>query len=940
MKRGLTLAVALALGTLTIPAHALGLGDIKAHSALNQNFKADIDLLSVAAGELDGVHVKLASEREFKRAGAERPFFLTLLKFRTERLKNGKAVIHVSSDFPVREPFMDFLLEVNWPKGHLIREYTVLLDPPATTHRRAPRVKTAPAHAQTSRATAQRMPAPRIVGGGEYGPVANNETLWGIARKLRPRGASMAQMMMALKQANPQAFIHGDINRLRTGQVLRVPSNDEVFSLSRQEAQQAYRSAQDAWLARRAQRMQAQAGKAAGASEGRQPAPGAATGPAAKSSGKGELRIATARPEGKGAAGASEIHGDETIEELKQKLLLARENVESSHLETETLRTEIGDLQKRIADMQRLLSLKDEQLARLQAGVAAADTGQSAPLEDDLAAAADQILDAQNAAGKPAVAEGAAKPSQSTGGETASASAGTDLVAAEQGAAAEGPAQQSAPSETGEQPSTTTPGEETASAPATTTGSAETQVATTKPAEPAPTEQGQAAERPAPGFLDSLMGDKLPYVAGGAGIMVLLLALLLRRRRAEDEEGLPLTPDQPVDEGPAESDSVLTEDDLDLDGSARTEADVEAEDTSFLSEFTPSDVNALRDETGEVDPISEADVYIAYGRYQQAEDLLQQAMERDPDRLALKHKLLEVYYATRNKEAFNALAQGMVESGQDIADQEAWSRVQDMGRELDDGNALYSGAGAGAPADGDVDGETGVLAADAPLSDLASDLAGEPLDTIEGGKASPEEAIDEPSLDLEDIKELEDLDDLDDESLPLEGLESLDLDLPGDEQRPPEPSEGVVDESLQLPSMQIESESTASDSNLADDELQAQLSELSDMSTLDGDLSKLSEDLSDMSKEAETGLDAPLSLEEAFDKVDGEDITEMDIDSLAPEVEATDAEAVDTKLDLAQAFVDMGDAEGARDILEEVVKEGNEQQRKTAQKLLGEIEPA
>jgi len=226
MVRGLTLAVALALGTVTVPAHALGLGDIKAHSALNETFSADIDLLSVAAGELDSIRVRLAAQKEFDKAGVERPFFLSLLKFVPERLDNGQSVVRVSSDFPIREPFLDFLVEVAWPRGRLIREYTVLLDPPVTTRRRAPRVRpvqavtpTAPAASRSRGNVAAVAPVTN-----EYGPIAANETLWSVATKLRPRGASMEQMMIALLHANPEAFIEGDINRLRRGAIFQAPA--------------------------------------------------------------------------------------------------------------------------------------------------------------------------------------------------------------------------------------------------------------------------------------------------------------------------------------------------------------------------------------------------------------------------------------------------------------------------------------------------------------------------------------------------------------------------------------------------------------------------------------------------------------------------------------------------------------------------------------------
>ena len=234
MVRSLALAVAFALGTVSVPAQALGLGDINSKSVLNQEFDANIDLLSVAAGELDAVRVRLASSEAFQRAGVERPFFLTLLKFRPERLDNGRTVVRVSSDFPIREPFLNFLIEVNWPQGKLLREYTVLLDPPTTTKRRAPQVTTAPARIEESRPRPQPLAGPaesRSAGDRSYGPVKINETMWGIAGRLRPAGVSMEQMMIALQDANPQAFFGGNINNLRVGEILRVPGTEEILQI-------------------------------------------------------------------------------------------------------------------------------------------------------------------------------------------------------------------------------------------------------------------------------------------------------------------------------------------------------------------------------------------------------------------------------------------------------------------------------------------------------------------------------------------------------------------------------------------------------------------------------------------------------------------------------------------------------------------------------------
>ena len=954
MVRSLTFAVAFALGTVSIPAHALGLGDIKTTSALNQEFKADIALLSVAKGELDGVRVKLAGPGEFEKAGIERPFFLTLLKFKPERLPDGRAVIRVTSDFPIREPFLDFLVEINWPKGRLIREYTVLLDPPVTTRRRAPQVQTAPARVATSRAAAtpRRLAPPAMAGKGEYGPVNANETLWSIARKLRPSGASMEQMMIALHRANPDAFIGGDINRLKRGQVLRVPSADAVLSLSRAEARQAYRQAQAQWLARRSEHMQQAAGRKTTTGQG---AAGSVTPTGGSQS---ELRIATARPEGKGEAGASEIRGDETIDDIKRKLLLARENAEASRLESEALRNEVDELQKRLEDMRRLLMLKDEQLARLQvqtgenpdagaegqgddveavmrqaeqaaesrqeptedaaAGETPADTtaegAESAPsdalsvIADDLIAAADAVVEEKNAKGAPVpsvVEPEPAVPSTGGGGQTTPEATAAESTGGMASASAETP-----------------------------------EAAVQSPAEPAE-ENGetvvQAAEAaPLLDGLDipALLRDNLPIVAGGGGILVLLLILLgVRRKRAEAEEdeafndlaSSPAAEEASADE-PAVSAAVdADEEESEVDGDSL----FDQEETSFLSEFTPSDMNALRDETGEVDPIAEADVYIAYGRYQQVEDLLKQALTRDPDRLALKHKLLEVYYATRNVAAFNELAESMVENGQDIVDPDAWSRICDMGREISPDNSLYQNDTSSQMApevdEGGVDAESAARFEE-ELSGLAT------LDDLDGEGGGLLDSVDEPSLDLDDLKELEDLDDLD--THPLEPLDSLDLDLSS--------VENVAeadrhDDTIDLPTLDIGTGEDNVEELVADDELKSQLEELGDLAELEDDLSRLTEEITpdldtSPAQRGQGALDEPLPIDEAFDKAVDE---EIDISRLAPET--VDAEAVDTKLDLARAFLEMGDPEGAKDILEEIRQEGNETQRREAEKLLADI---
>ena len=903
MVRSLTFAVAFALGTVSIPAHALGLGDIKATSTLNQAFQADIALFSVAKEKLDSVRVKLAGVREFEKAGIERFFFLTLLKFEPERLPDGRAVIRVTSDFPIREPFLDFLVEINWPNGRLIREYTVLLDPPVITKRREPRVQVAPVRMTTSHAAAtpRRSVPPVMAGKGGYGPVDANETLWSIARKLRPNGASMQQMVIALHRANPEAFIGGDINRLKRGQVLRVPSTDEVLSLSRAEARQVYRQAQEQWLAQRSEHMQQAAGKKV------PPGQGTAGSVAATSDSHSELRITTASPEDKGEVGASEIRGNETNGDIKHKLLLARENAEASRLEAETFRNEVDDLQKRLEDMHRLLMLKDEQLARLQAQTGkeldASAEGQGGDLEevmrqagqiagaraeavsviaDDLIAAADAVVEENNAGGvsvppvvepQPVVSGTDSGQATPEAGVTENAEGmapvlvGTpsviadDLIAAADAVVEENNARGvSVPLAVEPQPV----------ASGADSGQTPPEVAVQSPVDTVMENSGvvmQEAGAPSLYGLDifDLLRDSLPIVAGG-GILALLLTLLgIRRKRAEAEEGEAL-------------------DDL--------AASSVAEET-WVDEFA-----------AEVDP-----VYTAYGCYQ---DRLEQALIQAPDQLELKHRLLKVYYATRNVTAFNDLSESMVEKGQDIVDPDAWSRICDMGHEISPDNNLYQN---------DTSSQV------TPQVDVVDDDAGTESAARIGEELSGLFTPDDLDGEVDGLQ-----DSVDVSSLDLDGLDTrpLDLDLSSVE------SVAVVDhpgDTIDLPALDV-----AIDEGLAADEkIGSQLEGPGNLSKPEDDLSCLTEDIApdldtSSAQRGRGALDEPLSIDEAFDKAVDE---EIDISNLAPEV--LDAEAVETRLDLARAFLEMGDPEGAKGILEDIRQEGNETQCSEAEKLLADI---
>jgi pilus assembly protein FimV len=246
MARALIAAVAFTIGLLPLAGHALGLGEIRARSALGQPFVADIPLAIDSPDELRDLKVVLAPPETFARFGLDRPPGLAELRFSVDAAATPP-VIRVSSTRPVSEPFLSLLLEVSWPKGRLLREYTVLLDPPAFDERAtpaaaappvAPRPAAAPRPVERAAPSPAPAPAPAVgesQAGGSY-TVVRGDTLSAIARELRPDpGVSLNQVMLALYRANPEAFL-GNINRLKAGAVLRLPSRDAISGLGRTDA--------------------------------------------------------------------------------------------------------------------------------------------------------------------------------------------------------------------------------------------------------------------------------------------------------------------------------------------------------------------------------------------------------------------------------------------------------------------------------------------------------------------------------------------------------------------------------------------------------------------------------------------------------------------------------------------------------------------------------
>ncbi|UTW45867.1 hypothetical protein KFE80_02850 [bacterium SCSIO 12696] len=392
------LSAALAL-LVSQAASAVGLGEIKLNSALNEPLNAEIELLSV--GDLDELElfVNLASRKDFERAGVPRDFFLTGLQFSVD-LSGPRPKVLVKSEKPVREPFLDFLVEMQWPSGRLLRNYTVLVDLPIysddkakpkaveSTQSSRPATKPSPQSRPTSpRQSTERNSASAQAGDSDY-KVADGDTLWGIARRAKPEGASIHQTMVAIHELNPSAFVRGDINLLKRGEVLRLPQGHDI-GVSHSDA-----------LADISQ--QTQSGPLIDATE----APSSQG--ASQSQPEGRLKLSAAseqqvESDEQTGFSASDLDGAVAGGEgrLSSELTLAQEELARKDRELEEQRDRNAKLEEQVATMQRMLEVggtslgetqqalsqnqADTKAAEQQAAQAPAAAGESATETDNAA---------------------------------------------------------------------------------------------------------------------------------------------------------------------------------------------------------------------------------------------------------------------------------------------------------------------------------------------------------------------------------------------------------------------------------------------------------------------------------------------------------------------------------------------------------------------------
>jgi len=234
------------------------LGDIDLNSYLNQSLNAQISMTSAEVGGLDEARIGLASTTDFEKAGIKRLAVLDLIKFKLVKGVDGKEVIQLTTQEPIKEPLLDFILEVTLPKGRLMREYSVLLDPPVAIRETASPAQASVMDASEGRVmsdrtapspvTATRSIEPKLTHDG-YGPTMRPNTLWYIAEAMHPDvSTSIPQVMLALVKKNPGAFYNNNVNALKAGYFLRIPDSDLINQISEADADKEVKLQYRRWL--------------------------------------------------------------------------------------------------------------------------------------------------------------------------------------------------------------------------------------------------------------------------------------------------------------------------------------------------------------------------------------------------------------------------------------------------------------------------------------------------------------------------------------------------------------------------------------------------------------------------------------------------------------------------------------------------------------------
>ncbi len=640
------------LTALSMSALALGLGRLSLDSGLGQPLSARVELTAAQKDELDSLVAKVADLSIYRDNNVQYPAALSRARVTVEQSPNNPPYLKVTTTQAVNEPYLDLIVEVNWATGRVIRNYTFLLDPPGTAVAQAVE-PIAPVRAEAAPARAARSPralptaAGPKAGGGDTYTVHRGDTLSKIAKEYKPENVSLEQMLVALFRSNESAFDGRNMNRLRSGQILTITPVDQAAAATPTDAKQVVRVQASDWRAYRdrlaaaapttvaGERQQAAGGKITTAVEDK----GAATQP-----GKDQLRVS--REAGKAAA-AGAAGGAAVAEDAAAKDRALRE-----------ANARVASLEKSLQDMQKAVELKNQTMADLQKQ---ADAAKAAKAPE-----ASKTEPAKIATGPvtPPQAAKTAPPTTTPASPTAIPAAPTGVAPATvTPPPAVAPPPAAAPPT--KAPETKAPEAKAPEAKAPEAKAPESKAPETKAPESktaaTPVKTSKAPPPPEPSFLDELIGNTPIWAigAGALGILALIAGLVAARRRKTTKF----------------EDSIISGTDI---------------KTNTVFGSTGGGVVNTGDN-------SLADA--------QAEEILKEALKKDPQRQEIYLKLLEIHAQHNKPSAFETVASELysISGGQG----EVWQKAMALGRQLDPNNPLFAEAGgtaafaAAAAADGE-----------------------------------------------------------------------------------------------------------------------------------------------------------------------------------------------------------------------------------------------
>ncbi len=891
----------------SLSASALTLGALRVDSALGESLRAEIAIPQATPAELSNLIVQIAPPEAFRARGLDYSAAASSINVQLVQKPDGTALLQLRSNAPLNDPFVDLIVDTQWNTGSMQRSYTLLLDPPSTPRSAAPATAAAPqitapqvtapapvsvtgkTYSSSSRIRATTPPAQPVAAAAAPAPapagaqneavrVRSGDTAGRIANANRPAGVSLDQMLVAMLRSNPNAFINGNVNRLRAGTVLQMPSREQALETSAQEARQIVAAQSRDFNAYR----RSLAAKA----------PRAAVQAAARSaSGQVQAQVSETRANAETADKLTLSKGAIQTAAEEEKL--------AAHKQAEAQESRLSELQRNLAELNELA----------QSSTPASANASTQPAETPAAPAAATAAPADSQAAASAEAN-ASLPAV----EVASANAA--LIESNASAAADATPAASSDEAPPAAPAEAAPAEEPAPKPA---------AAQPRPA-PAPA--------PMPVEEPSLLDN--PLVPAGGALIAILLGLLgystWKRRRAA----------QAAEQDPSLGDSQLHPDTF-FAGSGGQHVD-----TTDAAATTMAYALSQLDGGADVDPVAEADVYLAYGRDVQAEEILKEALRTQPERTAIYVKLAEIYAKREDAKALEEIARSLQPHTEPGSSE--WQRVTALGRQLAPQNPLYADAAASnAPADKPGSGFAAALQASTAAA--ATGAAAGALASDTDTASSPElpildlsAAFAEPSETAPATPATDTTSSASETKGDTSALDSqLDLSSPFTPSEPPSLVQDTVQDNdsisdaLDLDLSGFEANLPQSQSTPAT-EPAAAADQLDDGLNFDLNIEAPAAEAAPAEAPSAPAPDTSLDFDLGSLNLDlGTDTSAKPADNAKPMHNLAD-DPLSTKLDLAREFNAIGDSEGARALIEEVLAEASGSLKERAQKMLSELD--